>query len=108
MFALMTMELLPLLMCRHPCCHQASIDALIKMASLPLIYDEIVALVAMALLPSSSWRCCPHCNGIVVIINAQASLPSLLWQCCPHCDGIVSIDVQASSMLSGRQLLPSL
>jgi hypothetical protein len=61
-----------------------------------LICNAVVALVVMALLPSSSWRCHPCCNGVAVIIdvvalvachqagivaiNAQASLPLLLWQ----------------------------
>jgi hypothetical protein len=47
------------------------------MVLLLFIRTGIVALVALALLPSSSWHCCPCCNDIVVIINAQASLPSL-------------------------------
>jgi hypothetical protein len=47
------------------------------MALLPLIRNSVVALIAMVLLPSSSWRHCPDRNGTVVIINVQASLPPL-------------------------------
>jgi hypothetical protein len=66
------------------------------MVSLPLICDDVIALVVIAWLPFSSWCCCPHCNGVLVIINvialvacwqagiaainAQASLPWLQWQ----------------------------
>jgi hypothetical protein len=66
------------------------------MALLPLICDGAVALVMIVLLPPSSWHLCPHCNGVVVIINvialvarrppgiaavnAQAYLPVLQWQ----------------------------
>jgi hypothetical protein len=65
----MTMALLPLLMHRHPCHCQAGVVVLVTMALSPLIRDGVVALVVMALSPSSSWHCCPHCNGIVFIIN---------------------------------------
>ncbi len=71
----------------------------VLMALLPLICTGIVALIAMALPPSSRWRCCPRCNGVVVIINAQASLLSLQWRCCPCCNDIVAIDAQASLLL---------
>jgi hypothetical protein len=70
--------------------------SLVTMALLPLIQDGVVALVVIALLPSSSWHCCPHCYGVVIIINvivlvarwqagiaavdAQAYLPVLQWQ----------------------------
>jgi hypothetical protein len=63
------------------------------MALSPLICNGVVALIMMALLLSSNWHCCPHCNCFVVIIdditliagpqagvvavNAQASLPLL-------------------------------
>ncbi len=103
----MMMALLPLLMCRRPCHHQAGIVALVTMALLPLIRDGIVALVATALLPSPSWHCRSCCNGVTVIINAQAFLPSLQWCCCPCCDGIVAVDAQVSLPLSQLQLLPS-
>jgi hypothetical protein len=47
------------------------------MAPSPLICNGIVALIAMALLLSSSWCHCPCCNGIIIIIDVQASLLSL-------------------------------
>jgi hypothetical protein len=63
------------------------------MVPLPLISNGIVALVGMTLLLSSSWHCCPHCNGIVVIINVIALVA--------HCQaGIISLIVMA--------LLPSM
>ncbi len=77
---------------RCPCNCQASIIALVTMASLPLICDGFVVLVTIALLPSSSWRCCSHCNGVVVIINVTA-----LIACCQA--GIVAINAQASLQL---------
>jgi hypothetical protein len=69
------------------------------MALLPLISNGIVALVAMAFMPSSSWHCCPLCNGIIIIIDVQASLLSLQWHCCPCHDCSVAIDAQVSSPL---------
>jgi hypothetical protein len=42
------------------------------MAPLPLIPNGVVALIAMASMTSSSWRYCPCCNGIIVIIDVQA------------------------------------
>jgi hypothetical protein len=41
--------------------------------------NNIVALVAMVSLPSSSWCCCPHHDGVVAIVNAQVSLPLSGW-----------------------------
>jgi hypothetical protein len=70
------------------------------MVSLPLIHGGDVALVAMALLLSSSWCHFPHCNGVVVIMVAQAFLPSLQWRCCPCHNGIVAVDAQVSLPLS--------
>ncbi len=61
---------------RCPCHCEDNFVALITMVSLPLICNCVVAL---ALLLSSSWRCCPCCNSIVVTINAQVSLLPLLW-----------------------------
>jgi hypothetical protein len=74
----------------------------------PLICDGIVALVTMALLPSSSWHCQPCCNGVIVIIDVQMSLPSLRWRCCPCHDGVVVLQTQAPLPLSQLQLLPLL
>jgi hypothetical protein len=65
-FALMTMALLPLLMHRCPCRCQDGAVSLVTMASLPLIHNGVVALIAMALLLSSSWHHCPafHCRRL--------------------------------------------
>jgi hypothetical protein len=65
-FALMTMALLPLSMCRRPCCCQDGVVSLVTMASMPLIRNGVVALIAMALLLSSSWHHCPafHCRRL--------------------------------------------
>jgi hypothetical protein len=68
------------------------------MALLPLIHDGVVALVVMALLPSSSWRHCPCCNRIVVIINVIAHVAH--WQA-----GVVVADAQVSLPLLQWQLL---
>ncbi len=111
---------LPLWMHRHPCCCQAGIVALVTMALTLLIHDDIIALVAMTSLPSSSWRHCPCCIGIFIIINgrhpchhhngvfaliALVLLPLMHRHLChgcnghchPHDDGIIAIvDVQAS------------
>jgi hypothetical protein len=92
--AFMTMALLPLSMRRCLCHCQDGVVSLVTIASLPLIHNSVVALVVIASLPSLSWRCCPCCNGVAIIINvialvarrqagitadnAQASLPLLL------------------------------
>jgi hypothetical protein len=47
------------------------------MAPLHLICNGVVALIAMALLPFSSWHHCTCGNGNIVIIDVQASLLSL-------------------------------
>jgi hypothetical protein len=58
-----------------------------------LICNGVVALVVMALLTSSSWRHCPHCNGVVIVIAVIALVA--------HCQaGVIAIDAQASSSLS--------
>jgi hypothetical protein len=62
--------------------------SLITMVLLPLIRCGVVALVAIALLLSSSWHCCPHCNGAVIIINVIALVAC--WQA-----GIAAVDAQA-------------
>jgi hypothetical protein len=63
-----------------------------------LICDGVAALVVIALLPSSSWHCCPHCNDVVVIIDVIA-----LVVC--RQTGIAAINVQASLSLLQWQLL---
>jgi hypothetical protein len=70
------------------------------MALLPLIQDGVVALVVIALPLSSSWHCCPHCNGIVVIINVIALVAH-------RQAGITAIDAQASLPVSRWQTLLS-
>jgi hypothetical protein len=94
------------------------------MALLPLIRNGVVALVAMALLLSSDWHCCPHCNDIVVIIDVLAIvarcqagvvtlivmvlLPSMRRHLCCCCNGncrsrhkvvIAVVDVHPSPLL---------
>jgi hypothetical protein len=65
-FALMTVALMPLSMHRRPCRCLDGVISLITMASLPLIYNGVVALIAMASLLSSSWHHCPafHCRRL--------------------------------------------
>jgi hypothetical protein len=62
-----------------PCCMQASLQS----RRLCCCHDNIVALVAMALLPSSSWCCLPCHNRVVAIINVQVSSPLSQWPCHP-------------------------
>jgi hypothetical protein len=62
------------------------------MALPPLIHDGVVALVVIALPPSSSWCHRPHHNGIVVIIDVIALVDQ--WQA-----GIVAINAQVSLLL---------
>jgi hypothetical protein len=126
----MTMVSLPLWMHRHPFCCRAGIVALVTMALTLLIRKDIVALFAMASLPSSSWRHCPCCIGIVIIINgrhlchhhncvfalvAMVLLPLMHrhlcrgcnGHCCPHDNVIVAIvDVQASLPLPSWRCHP--
>ncbi len=70
---------------RRPCHCQAGVVALITIGLLPLIRNGVVALVMMALLPSSSRHHCPCCNGIVVIIHVVALVAH-------HQAGVVAID----------------
>ncbi len=105
---LMTMALLPLSICRHPCHCQDGVIALVSMALSPLICNVVVALVAMASLLSSSWHHHPCCNHVVVIINAQGSLPSLQCCYCPCCYSVVAVDAQVPSLSLQWQLSPLL
>jgi hypothetical protein len=80
-------------MLRHPCHCQVGIVALVTMVLLPLICNSVAALSVMALLPSSSWHCCPFYNGVVVVIDVVALVA--------HCQvGIVTLVVMV--------LLPSI
>jgi hypothetical protein len=65
-FALMMIALLPLSMHRCPCCCQDGAISLVTIELLPLIRNGVVALIAMALLLSSSWHHCLafHCRGL--------------------------------------------
>jgi hypothetical protein len=80
------MMLLSSLMCRCPC----------------RICNGIVALIAMALLPSMHrrlCRCCncnchPHDNGVIAVFDVQASLLSSRLNCCPCNNGGVALDLQ--------------
>jgi hypothetical protein len=96
----MMMALLPLSMRRHPCHCQDGVVSLVTMALSPLICDGVVALVVIALLLSSSWHCCPHCNGVLIIIDV------ITLVACRQA-GIAAINVQASLPLSQWQLLHS-
>jgi hypothetical protein len=93
----MMLALLPLSMCRHPCHCQPSIVALVTMASLSLICNGVVALIAMASLQPSSWHHCPCCNGIVVIINVIA-----LVSC--HQAGVITLVVMVLLLSMCRHL----
>jgi hypothetical protein len=66
------------------------------MALLPLIRDSVVALIAMALLPSSSF-------GVTIVV---AALPSLLISRCPchHPNGIVALIRMVLLLLMHRLL----
>jgi hypothetical protein len=58
------------------------------MALSPLIHDGVVALIVIALLLSSSWCYCPHCNGVVIIINVIVLIAR-------RQAGITAVDAQA-------------
>jgi hypothetical protein len=74
--------------------------SLVTMALLPLIRNGVVALVMIALLPSSSWHHCPHCNGVIAIINVIALVA------CQQA-GIAAVDAQAYLPVSRWQMLLS-
>ncbi len=63
----------------------------------------VVAVVALALLPSLHWHHCPCCAGIVALV-ALVLLPPLRW-ChhrwflCHHCTGIFTVVAVAPSRL---------
>ncbi len=71
-FAVVAITLLPLL--QWHCCH---------------CQEGFVALVTMALLPSSMHRHLCHCHNGVVALVALAPLPILHGRCCPCCGGII-------------------
>jgi hypothetical protein len=96
--ALMTMALLPLLMCRRPCHCWDGVIPLVTMAASPMIHTSVVALIMTRLMPSSSWRSCPCHNGVTVIINVITLVARFQA-------GIVAVNAQASLLLSEWQLL---
>jgi hypothetical protein len=92
--ALVVMPSLSSLMCRRPHCHHDEVVSLIVMVLLPLMRrhlchhgygncpphcDGVSAIVKLAY--SSSWRCGPHNNGVVAVINND-------WCCCPRQAGV--------------------
>jgi hypothetical protein len=108
--ALVTMTWLPLSMRRRLCCCHNSIVALIALAPCPTLQGHccpccagiaflivltslpsrcmgIITVVALALLPPSSWRVCAI---------ALVSLPLSHWRYCPQCTGISALVIQAS------------
>jgi hypothetical protein len=95
--ALVTMVLLLLLMCRHLCCCQASVVALVAHCQV-----GVIALVVMATLPSMrrhlqrccDCNCCPHDNGVVAAVNAQMSLLLSSLSLCLHNNDIAALDPQ--------------
>jgi hypothetical protein len=85
---------------RHACRCQDGVVSLVTMVLLPLICDVVVALVVIALLLSSSWHCCPRCNGVIVIINVITLVAH-------QQAGIATVDAQESLLLLQWQLLLS-
>jgi hypothetical protein len=92
------LSLLSLSWCCHPCCNgvaivdaqaslqsrylcrcQDSVVALIALATLPSSSHQagVVALITMALLPSSMHMHLHHCHGGVVALITPAPLPTL-------------------------------
>ncbi len=76
--------------CPH-CNGVAIVDAQASLQSRHLCHCciNVVALVAMALLPPSSWCCCPHHNCVIAIVDAQKSLPLSRWRHRPCCTGAI-------------------
>jgi hypothetical protein len=58
-------------------------------------HASVVAIIALALLPSFCWHCHPHCAGIVALV-ALALLPLSCW-CLHCCAGIDTIIAKALS-----------
>jgi hypothetical protein len=62
--------------------------SLVPLVLSPLIHGSVVALVMIVLLLSSRWHSCPHCNGVIIIIDVIALVSC--WQA-----GIAAVDAQA-------------
>jgi hypothetical protein len=93
----------------YPCCNcVAIISAQASLRSRRLCHCcvNIVALIAMALLPASSWCCCSCHDGIVTIINAQASLSLSQWCHCPCCASAIPNIVRPLMPLLHRRCCP--
>ncbi len=78
---------------RHPCRCQDGVITLVTIKLLSLICNSVIALVVMMSLLSSSWHCCPCCNGVVIIINVVTLVA------CRQA-GVVAINAQAPLLLS--------
>jgi hypothetical protein len=92
----------PSSMCRHLCCHQAGIVALIAMVT-PLVMGRshhspgVFAVVAITLLSSSQWHHCHQHAGVVALVT-MVSLPSSMHRNLCRChDGAIALIVLASS-----------
>jgi hypothetical protein len=89
-FAVVAITLLPLLQWQR-CHRQAGVIALVMMALSPSsmrrrlchCHNGVVTLIALAPLSTLHKRCCPCCAGVVVLI-ALTSFPS-------HCMGVVTV-----------------
>jgi hypothetical protein len=68
--------------------------------------DSVIALVTMALLPSSSWCRHPCHNGVVAIVDAQVSLLLSQWHCRPRYTGTIINIAQVLLPLLHRRCLP--
>jgi hypothetical protein len=70
----------------------AVVDVQVSLQSMRLCHccNNVVALVAMALLLLLSWCLSPCHNGIVTIVDAHASLSLSLWCCFPCCAGAIT------------------
>ncbi len=85
-------SLLPSWYC-YPCCNGVDVvDAQAPLKSRHLCHhcNNVVALVAMELLLSSSWCYFPCHNGVTTIVDAQVSLPLSSWCCHPCCTVVIA------------------
>ncbi len=66
----------------YPC-----VVVLIELTSLPSCCIGVITVIALVLLPPSTWHIC----AVAVVLS-----PLSLWHCCPRCTGIISLIAQAS------------
>ncbi len=71
--------------CCCPCC--SGVVVLIALTSLLSRCMGVVTIIALVLLPLSTWRVCTV---------ALVLLPLSRWHCCPWCTGIIALVAQAS------------